>query len=107
MRKVLLDLGLKLVENISIKGKSGINYFFKFAVRSSSEIMAIIHILKHLTTEEVCKVYACKIDTEIPQLIIYLEQDDEAVEIASQLNVGVFIKNNLGELRKFILKFAQ
>jgi len=106
LKKIISSLGLELVENAQIKGKSGVNHLFKLVIRGNNDVMAI-HILKHLTTFDVCRIYIYKIDTGISQLILYSNSNNDALKTASQLDVSVIDKNDLEKLREVILKHIE
>ena len=103
LKKLVSNLGLKLAEDVSIKGRSGIKHFFKLVVKNS-KIVTVINFSTHLTVREVCEGYVYKIDVGIPQIILYVDKEEDAEKIASQLNVGIFSVNELRRLKEYIIQ---
>ena len=104
IKKIVESLGLIFVENMRIKGRSGIEHLFKYVVKNSKTTIAI-HLFKLLTAIDVCNLQAFKVDTNIPQIALCNNSEEEAVKIALDLEIKVIKANDLEELRKIILTY--
>lgn len=106
LKRVVSSLGLELVKNVLIEGKSGIAHFFELAV-ASDRIVAIIHMLKRPTASEVFKALVYKMDTEIPQLLLCSDLGDDATEIVPRMGVEVIRRDDQEAFKVSISKYTK